>query len=216
MIYRNTNAAGYVETNAAGFAETGTAGPGAVSTIIDDFEDNDIAEYNGATGDYTTVTSPVFNGTYALEGATAGGDNNVIASTSGLNTYPSQGDSFRYAVQLASTSNVHRVGWATQTSTGGNDGYTLRINANTSEFELFTDATVLVEDTSVSYTAGIWYVVEVTWESDGTQTVTLWNGDTEVTTISATDTTYTGGGIQFQTNDGSGSSNGYFDYVGII
>lgn len=63
-------------------------------TVIDDFEDGDISEYQGDTGAYNIVTSPVIEGTHAVQ-TNPNSSFKGIFSLSGLNHYPERGEAFR-------------------------------------------------------------------------------------------------------------------------
>ncbi len=65
-------------------------------TVIDSFEDGDISEYSGDTGVFSVTTGSTDWGSYRLESGRKqdGTDFSLITSTSGLGTYPSQGDTY--------------------------------------------------------------------------------------------------------------------------
>lgn len=189
----------------------------AGAVIIDGFEDNDLSEYSGDTGQYQTQTGTVKDGTYALQG-TSDGSAYLIQSTSGLDNYPSEGDTFR---------------WWYQTDTGGagsgyfryglqdsNNHYRGGIDRANSELRLEIrdsgNLTTLASN-ALSISSGTWYELELVWQTDGTMTLTAYDDTgSQLAQCSATDTSYTSGGVGFNVFYGSGTTNDYYDHVRIV
>lgn len=67
-------------------------------TVIEDFEDNDLSEYTVSTNkaSVSTVSSPVYDGSYALNISvnTSSGGSGIVSSSSGLDIYPERGFPF--------------------------------------------------------------------------------------------------------------------------
>ena len=182
--------------------------------LIDNFEDGDLSEYSfdkGSSG-ASLVTSPTYNGSTALA---INGTNTEMVSTSGLNTYPEAGDAFRYHVRTTGGAEDVNLTYGVQDH---NNRYFIRVDVPNNDLMLFryengnfyqlaaTDP-VLTEDT--------WYEVGVEWDSDGTHTVRMFKSqdDTQVAQVSATDTTWTSGGIGYDAYLGSTGGTVYFDYI---
>lgn len=204
------------------FYKSTDGGGGGGLTVVDDFEDGDIAEYSGDTANFGVVTSPTKNGSYALE-YTGTTNNGAITDTNDL-THPGQGDTFRINIRTTSVSEgVAEVLWAVQSETGasGLDCYSARGNFAGGDFELNKYSSggrsTLAEDTTVSYSTGVWYEIEVGWATDGTMTVTLYDGGgNQVAQVSATDTGYTSGGVGWLGNRGDSAQSSYYDYYRIV
>jgi hypothetical protein len=179
--------------------------------IVDNFEDNNLNEYTETvnSGVFQTQSGVVDNGEYALEkSSTSSGSNPEIISTSGLDNYPEQGDTIRYSVRFESSS-VAFPGFLFGVQDGSNYYYVdtdsdsdIRIRKSTS-----SGGSILASSTG-SFGAGTWHDVVIDWQTDGTITATI-NGNTSVT---ATDTTFTTGGIGFRGDDENVE---YFDHVRI-
>lgn len=164
-------------------------------TIVDGFEDNDTSEYSGSTADYSTQSTTVQEGSYALESA---GNSSSIYSTAGLNAYPSQGDTFRCWMQPKNASGG--VGEWHFGLTDSNNNYAAVMNTGASSFDLAVrDAGNKTNLASASYNWNAeWYDIEIEWLSDGTINGTVYDSTgTQVASASATDTTYSSGGIGF-------------------
>lgn len=70
--------------------------------LIDDFEDQNLAEYVGDTGQVAITNNQVFNGSWAAEWTNTT-DNNVqirSAPGDGLDNYPSKGQEFHYHIRF--------------------------------------------------------------------------------------------------------------------
>lgn len=195
---------------------TGSSGGGG-STLVDSFEDQSISEYAGDTGSYTTVTSPVKDGTYALQGA---GSGTGIGSTSGLNAYPSTGDTFRVYTQQPSDGRSLFT-WCAQSAGATPDGYEVFFDVHNSNFELRRRAAgspTTLESANATIETGAWVYAEITHTTGNDITVELFDSTaTSVVTLPThTDTTYTSGGIAFLSNTDTSVSDIYWDYVGIV
>lgn len=186
--------------------------------VIDDFEDNDIAEYGGETGAFSVVTSPVYNGSYAIQGT--GGANYYISDTGTLQ-HPEPGDTFEYYTRCSSTNWRGGMLFATQSEDSTPGGYMPHINWGNSDMVLGKDSAEphknILATKAITVASGEWYRVETSWGGDGTIAVTterLSNGSTW--SLSVSDSTYTSGGIGWYVNDGGNSINYTMDYAHTI
>jgi len=181
------------------------------TTIIDDFEDGDITEYSGDTSSFAVQTATVSNGTYALQ-ATA--DGVQIGDQSSLSALPvGQGDTFRFDSWIVS-SGYSEFYWCTQSENDRSNSYNIVLDDNRSEFIIRKvdggDFTVLASDAEANIPDSSWFDVEVDHQNDGTITATLFDSSgAEITSINATDTTHTNGGIAFRRTSGEQ----YWDYL---
>lgn len=185
---------------------------------IDSFEDQDLSEYSGATGDFSITQDFATDGDWGLEYSAA--DGLSIISQSGLDHYPSQGDIIKYdwetTASTSATSGFARFNFGFGVQTNDSNRYYVQINVDggsTSIWEDGADDRIAV-DFSTDYDANTHYSVEITWDdgtlggSAGDLTVVVTDEDagTEVTTISANDTTYSDGGIEWEFANGSGET----------
>jgi hypothetical protein len=186
---------------------TSTSNGNSVFSVFDDFEDGNITEYSGGTGDlarFTTVTSPVYGGSRALASTPSGKTTNGIFR---FDQTVSQGQIIRY-MQYVDTGagsgdepctlfGVQSPGTLSQNyavclEQFGIDRISLSRNVENND----VSGTVLAS-TSVTYSTG-WYEVEIDWRTNNTINVSLYNvSGNLVATTSATDSTYTSGGYGF-------------------
>lgn len=200
----------------AGFASRGQAAstylPDIGKSAIESFEDGDLSEYNFATGKSgaTVVSSPAYDGSKVLELANT---HTQMNSTSGLDDYPKNGDIF--SVWVRATNNAASVNF-TYGVQNDHNRYFIRVNFSGGNISLHryeggTD-TVLASDSAVSPSYDTWYEIKIEW-CECAHSISL--RDTQgnrVSHISATDTTWTDGGIGFDAFLSSGGT-AYFDYV---
>jgi len=188
------------------------------TTVIDNFEEplyedegNTLSDYySGDVGNFDRNTnSPVYEGSYSLKSTTSDTENSMY-STSGLPAYPSRGDTFQTRHHLTSTENQ-------DVFFGGPDidnCYQLTIFDEYESFNLYEvssgSATALIElDPSVP--TGEWIYTEVDYQ-DPTITITLYDAsNTELASDSVDDTTHTGTGFGWGTDE-----NGTMDIGKII
>jgi len=167
---------------------------------IDNFEDNDLDEYLGDTG-LASISTSAYEGSYAAELSSSA----LIYSLPGdsdpdLPNYPAQGDIFetrmysqggepaRFVFGVQDSSNYY---YAEADPAAGS--LTLYVKSAGSDTEL-------ASTTGLSILTGEWLRLAVEWKTDGTQIVQLFDASgTEITSggISATDATYSSGGIGF-------------------
>lgn len=168
----------YTVTNTGGSTETQTIELHIVSqttgTIIDSFEDGDLAEYTGATGSFTVadeanVTPSAINGTLLLESTGSAAE---INSTAGLNNYFAKGEVayvYVYGENLVTNVKASYTYWGS--SSTELDGYGLNIResggANIRLMEWSSGASNIIDTANPTLTDNIWYRLEITWD-DGT------------------------------------------------
>ncbi|MFC6734526.1 hypothetical protein [Haladaptatus sp. GCM10025893] len=182
--------------------------------IVDDFEDGDLSEYSfnqGASG-ASVVTSPVFSGTKVLE---IDGTNTEMISTTGLYAYPAVGNTFSYWIRTTDGAEDINLSYGVQDH---DNRYYIRVDVVNNDLILsrYEDATTyqLASDSS-GYTLSedSWYEIEVEWRGDGRHIVTLYDDSTtEIARVSATDLTWSSGGIGYDAYLATGGTV-YIDYV---
>lgn len=192
--------------------------PASVTTVIDDFEDGDIAEYQYHTGDFAVQSTVVKEGLRALE--VVSGIDVHISSFTGLNYYPKAGDTFRWWGRSSNLDRYLLLYFGAQEGTGAlsdqpdgyaaywdfsNNGLHIRLRQNGSNTRLAS--------TNISWSPDTWYQCEVQWGTDGTITIRVLDASgTEIgSPITATDSAFTSGGITWQTSGHVGPK--YIDYA---
>lgn len=165
----------------------GGASDDTATLTIDSFEDADISEYTGDTGAFTTQTSDVFHLDTALECSATSGS--AIVSSSGLDNYPGQGDTFAYETKAtdAGGNNTMRVAgfyniedvnnqWATRVNFGDRKLLLL---------ETVSGSTSIVGESNWSsdIVADTWFRARTDYGSDAVS-ATLYDTSTEETVAS--------------------------------
>lgn len=192
--------------------------------LIDDFEDGDISEYGSDTGQYATQTSTVKEGTTALQGDVSSGNAYHILSTSGLNYYPSQGDTWRLWNRVQSSGDMAANHFGVQsvpTSGLPDNGYMVQTRVAANEIRIYLRSSAswtLLASASVSLSSATWYEIKVDWATDGTITLTIFDSaGSQLAQASATDTSFSSGGIGWGAhNANSNASSIFFDHSRTI
>jgi len=198
-------------------------------TEIDYFEDGNMSEYIN-NGNFSADTGgQVLQGSYSLT-ATGGGTGNFTTSNSGLNAYPSQGDTFHY--YYYNPSSTAGSGWQGGIIYGNNDTswssndypascYHIRVNYNDGEVQITRDnggSFVKMAIEPASLPQDEWVEVEVEWTTGDDHNVTLRDSaDNTIVTLTTNDGTYTSGGVGwFHDNLATDSGmTAYFDQAEI-
>jgi hypothetical protein len=188
-------------------SSTAASASNGVSTFdtFDDYEDNNISEYTGDTSLFTTVTTPVFGGTYSLKPSNTGGkttdgifrfddtvaQGEIIRYMQYVNTTGGAGDEpcTLFGVQSPGTTNAN---YAVCLEQFGTDRISLAKDVDNNDA-----SGVVLATTTVTYATG-WYEVEIDWQTDDSMAVSLYNSaGTLVATTTATDSSYTSGGYGY-------------------
>lgn len=194
-----------------GSGDTATVTLDGLDEIIDNAEDGDISEYGGRTSSLSASQSQTYDGSWAIESAPSSSFD-TMASTSGLTTYPSPGDSFQYHIYPTDSQSNIQVYYAAQSETHDPNGYSVRLRGGDDTIRLYEDGTVL-DQVNVSRPTGEWLTVTVNWGTSGSHDVTVEDASGQtVATLSASSSTYTSGGIGMGSFDDGGAST-YFDYI---
>lgn len=187
--------------------------PDIPDSVVDSYEDQDISEYFGDTSEYSVVNSPVFDGSYALQASGIDSDHDIW-STSGLDVYPEAGYPWQTSVLLDSGEDGNaKVRFGVQDTDNFYqiflDNYAGSIELSKIEFGTGSS----LASASTNPPPNVWLRLDVDWQADGTINVSIVNTSdgTVVETLSATDTTFTSGGISV----GSFFDANVFDYFYI-
>lgn len=209
-----------VGTGLGPIADGGVASAERVD-YVDDFEDNDIEEYGADTANFEVQSTTVYEGSYALETTLPSNDFAGVTSVGGLDRYPQAGDTFQVRMRWDSSDSIKHFIWAAQSVGENPDSYQVSVDANNNKFALDRQESGYNELTSTSYdprtNADEWMRVKVEHGTDGSITATLYDSSgSQVAQLSATDTTYTEGGVGFiESSASDGSASTYWDAVEI-
>ena len=181
---------------------------------VDGFEDADLSEYEfdrGSSG-ASVVSSPTYSGSHALE---ISGTNTEMISMDGLEEYPAAGDVF--STWVRGTNNADRIN-ITYGVQNHLNRYFARLNPEQGHVALYRyedGSSTRLTDKSVPLSQDTWYEVHIDWQSDGTHVFTLFDDNgSQVSQISATDSTWTAGGIGYDAYLGDGGTV-YIDHTQI-
>jgi len=209
------------ETATGGRLTFTTESPGRTSGVIDDFEDNDIQEYGGDTANFSTQSTTVFEGSYALETTLPSNDFAGITSVGGLDRYPNAGDTFQVRIRWDSTDSIKYVAWCAQSIAESPDAYQVIVDANSNNFTIARQESGYNELATTNYdpatNADEWMRVEVEHGEGGSITATLYDSnDSQVNQLNAADATFTEGGVNFiESSSNDDSATTYWDLAEI-
>lgn len=177
-------------------------------------ESQSLSRYTGDTGSFSFVTSPVSQGTYALQSPSTSGGVSIRAST-GEDKTPSRGDVFALDVHIASGDERSYFYFFDD---GAGAHYYVIFGANADEIIFRVDDgttnTKLDEAASVGWTAGEYHTFEIDTSDTATDTITITMKDTggaTLATLSASDATRDTGGYILGHNGVSASAQTTFD-----
>lgn len=180
---------------AVGTATTPAPGVALVELIVDSFEDNDLSEYSGGSG-LNVVDSgsgQVYSGTYALECTTGFSS---AESQSGLDNYPSAGDTFNVWVYPTSTTGEVEVRFAIDSGDDSNR-YHLEIGGD-GDVKLQDGAFNLIARANGGIATDVWNRVRCVWGAGGSFDIEIYDeSGTLQSSDSGSDSQFTSGGIGF-------------------
>lgn len=187
----------------------------SVYDIIDNFEDGDISEYSGDTGNYSVVSNRSYNGSNALYN---GGNNDNIYSKGNLNISPQPGDIFQIRTYHGDDEAGSSFGFGFNGSGDGNyAGYHAGIDkwfiTNTDDGP---DNGGYISDSNPE--SGQWWKWIVKWYKDKTADFTVYdeNGNVIAGPMSYNADKYTDKGIWFSSAHQSGNHDHWWDNYKII
>lgn len=205
----------YYDTWEKSGSGSGSGSSQGSSRIIDDFEDGDLSEYefeNGNGDAAEVVSSPIHHGERALK---LSGAHFHLNSTSGLDNYPEAGDAFGGWIRGSSDIDGSLVLlYGVQDFENRYYAY-VDINSGTIRIRKKESGsiTTLDEATGLDLSTGAWYEIDVRWRTTGRHVFSLYDTNGHLKgQVTATDSTWTSGGIGFNAHTSNGAS-GYFDYV---
>jgi len=191
----------------------------SVSVVsVDDYEDQDLAEYDGDTSNASITSTTPLEGSYSLQHQQDGGA--LVFSTSGLNVYPQQGTNFACLTEA-------RNGTGTTVCYGLEDtnnyfAVSVEVGSNRLRFfETSGGSLNTIELATPTLSEDTIYDVDVAWKSDDTHNITLYNWDSAnfqrgsaVASGSVTSTAASGNGIGFR--GGGSNRRAVYDHYRVI
>jgi hypothetical protein len=193
-------------------------------SVVDNFEEalyedkgNTLSDYYGGDlSGWSRQTGTVYEGSYALE--TPDSTNTFIADDGG-NFEVTEGNIFSVQCYTPDSNTDFRpIAWGVQSEVnyGSRSCYEIKMDTGFPAFALFKtesgSSTILTQDVGTSIPTSEWLRIGVDWATDGTLTATLYDSSgSQVTQVSATDTTFTSGGVGYGVGGKSGEH--YIDYV---
>jgi len=187
----------------------GGAAYGGIGTttfpVFDDFEDTNITEYSGDTSLFAADTTFAYQGSYGLEAANPSGRTTDGIYRTSASATVTQGQTVRF-FQYINTSGGSFDETCTMfgVQSNQNNNYAVcleqvsgtdRVSISRGVDDNDLSGTILAS-TTIAYTTG-WYEVEVDWGTDDSIAVSVYKDNALVATTSATDGTYTSGGMGF-------------------
>lgn len=190
-----------------GLASDASSGTTTFSAF-DDFEDDGITEYSGDTGQFNVGTAFKYERTYGLDAF----GNESSQTADGIYRTAltvSQGQTIRFFeyVDTNNTFDETCTLFGVQSPGANNDNYgicleqvsgtdRMSIARDIESTDTYGTSVVLLSSTTVSYATG-WYEVEIDWRTNNSIFASLYKDGALVATTTATDSTYTTGGIGF-------------------
>jgi len=203
------------------------AGQSFNNETVDDFEDGNLNEYTlrdtSGSNDVSIISSDSYAGSNALELVESGGSPEAESfAGDGLPAYPDAGDTIEFRVKFPATDGSTIFAWF-MSGAIFSDSYYVDIEAAQGSLALKKRVsgteTTFATDTSVSYPAGEWLRVGIGTTSGGGQiSVSIEDAaGTQLTSLTASDSSHTSGGIAFYHLDRSGSSSSVrYDEIKIV
>lgn len=210
-----TNAGHFDEVSRVGVATPGAesasvpvlitpaATSAAATPTIETFERGNLDPYtiNDATA-FAVQQSVVQSGSNALEIVAGNSNTDYMYSLSGLNTYPSEGDTFEFYWRTDGTDggSNSRIHFASQTETNQwSDGYNIFFDGGEMEiWQLINGGSFdTSDDVSIAWTPGDFNRIEVEWLSSAITATAHAPDETELGSCSIPGGEYTGGGVGF-------------------
>jgi hypothetical protein len=174
-----------------------------------------LVTYGGDTGVASVVSSPVYDGSQALEMAVSTNNHKVISDT---DTTVAQGDTIAGVTQAQVSPGEGVAYWGTQGENGSSSisGYRAAIRSDNDDVviqRVDSGSATNLATPSVSMPMNEWLEWEVDWQTDGDMVFALRyaSNGTQILSTTVTDSTYTSGGVGF----GAYADSAYHDDVRI-
>lgn len=151
---------------------------------VQTFEENDLSAYSGDTASFTTQSTTVYNGTYALESTGSGRIFIADDSTRRGDTYHVRQQNYNGSVQFLLQN--------------ADDYYEVTVSDTSLTLELSEGGTVTASDSvSVTYPQSEWGYYEIDLTTSQVSVTVYDSADTEIGTVTLNETTYFEGGHGF-------------------
>jgi hypothetical protein len=200
-----------VALGSGGLAAVGSESAEAAPTVLDDFEDGDLSEYAGTTGEFAVEQSSAMEGSYRLKAIDSYGK-------IGHSTTSSRGYEYKCRLQAGSgsSSKPGLLVSAQDQSRPLDDCYWLSLNVPGDKIALIrrdSASNTRLDDASVSLSEGTEYRGAKELASDTVKAVLYDSSGSKLAeTTAVSDSTFSGGYFGFY-NGGSPGYPCYFDYV---
>jgi hypothetical protein len=190
----------------------------ADSNVIDDFEDGNLDEYQlfRETEGAVVVSNPTYSGSKALS---VENKSTEMVSTTGLDYYPSAGDTFSTNIRWEGTANALALCYGVQDY---DNRYYAQVSPDAQNIRLYREENgskyqLAKQLSGVNLSEDTWYELRVEWQSDGTHTFSVYEDDgTRVAQVSAVDTTWSDGGIGYRAMEFGTGATDYFDFTATV
>ncbi len=196
------------ETSVYMYYGNGGVSGGSVGTttfaMFDAFEDGGITEYSGDTSKFSAGSTNVYERTYRLNASNV--NDRTVDGIYNTSATVSQGQTIRYFQYIditAGSGDEVCTLFGVQSPGSNNNNYAVclelfgtdRVSLAKNVYDNDSNGTVLASST-ITYATG-WYEVEVRWDTDDSMDVSVSKDGSLVATTSATDSSYTTGGVGF-------------------
>lgn len=181
-------------------------------TVVDDFDDGNLSEYTILTGSASTATSPTYFGSYSLK---IDGTDTEMISTTGLPSYPTAGDRFRYRLRVANGASQVNLSYGVQSH---DTCYLVQIDFGSNSLALIhmdngTKTTLAESNSGFTLSEDAWFRIEIDWCDNGDHTVCLHtDSEDRLVQISGSDSSIASGGIGYDAYL-SGGGTIYIDHI---
>lgn len=182
--------------------------------VIDDFEDGDLSEY---TFDYGSSGASVTEAAaYTKDQALELSDTDIRMVDPDAGPTPGRGDTLSTRMQIADNDPWAVFMYGVKDL---NNCYAVRIRPDIDKISILKQgggswSELTGKYLSFSITRGVWYEMEIDWQTDCVHTLTI-SGEGNSATTSCSDSTFSEGGIGFDHLVGSSGGTAYHDSVQI-
>lgn len=190
--------------------KSGVVATTPLADFIEDFEETSpLNDYGGATGAWSTQSSPVKYGSQSIVSAnTDFNSDGIVHNSIGLHS----GETYRFYVHIASNTvpdgrmyfGAYQDATGTDSSWRQSNNYQVVVSYESDEVQLIKDSsTLLAQNTGVGIPDGQMMYCDWKWDYDGTHTVTLYDDsdDSQLAQMSSTDSSYDNGYMGIVSDD---------------
>ena len=169
--------------------------PAVGGTVLDDFNDGNITEYSGDTGNFSAEVGSAYEGAYGLlSSILVNGGTKVISRATPAT---SQTKTYSGWLRLGSTNTINGFLFGFQDTS---NYYRAEIQTGTALalVKYAVGSSTPIASVAISASAAVWYQVAVAWAAGGGMTIS-WSGGAE--TANGTENTWSTGGLGWRSTD---------------